>query len=136
MVDINKLSQAQDGVSGFDVAPGLLERDSFAQGFNEDANVEPDYRTEKEKTQDAFMYALPNTVIGGISEVAESMPGVDGADAEALVQSLTTEGMYRDFKEKEDGYKLGGALLTSMVPIFGMQKLMRSKSLYTKMEMF
>lgn len=133
MVDINK----QENQS---LAPGSQVPAQYLNSINTvnttvNAQTEtPDYRTQNQKTQDSFVYAIPNSIIGGISEIAESMPGIDEADADSLVRFLTTDGMLQDFKEKEDAYKLTGAIATSFVPIIGMQKLMRAKSIYGKFE--
>lgn len=138
MVDINKFINLNQEESELetpnDMPAGLLN--SATQPETEQAGdaVQPDYRTKNQKSMDGFLYALPNSIIGGIAEVAESLPGVDEEDAKGLVETLTTDGMYRDFEEKSDGYKLTGSLAVSLVPILGMQKLMRSKSLYDKME--
>lgn len=133
MLDINKKTNTS-------LAP---EQEIPAAYFNAVSNMsvsinaqtgEPDYRTQNQKRSDAFLYALPNAVIGGISEVAESLPGIDATDADALVKTLTTDGMYKDFKSKEDAYKLTGAIMTSFIPIVGVQKIMRAKSIYDKFE--
>lgn len=93
-----------------------------------------DFRTARQKSTDAFMYTLPNTVIAGLASVAESMPGTSDEGVDALVQTMTPEGMYRDYKNKEGGYKLAGGLLASVPVIFAVPKLMRAKSLYNKVE--
>jgi len=133
MVSLTDLEN-EDEISGFDVPASFLNHEPNLQGFSSDSVEEQDYRTKREKSSDAFKYAIPNSLIGGLSEIAESMPGIDENDANALVETLTTEGMKRNFDANEDAYKLTGALVSSFVPILGMQKLMRLKSVYNRIE--
>ena len=92
------------------------------------------YKSRAERTADALLFSIPNTVIGGLSVMAESIPGVDEEDVEAFRKKILPQALERSYTESREGFETAGTIASMAIPIIGVPKLMQSKAVFNAIE--
>ncbi len=130
MVDLTRAT-TQTAVSNR--APGFADsldrRFSYAAGFGEKPS-----ELKETTIGETLAYGIPNSIVGGLSEVIESMPGMDKKDAQAFQETVLPSGALANFRAHEAGYKTVGSLATMLIPITTVPRLMQSKKLASAIE--
>lgn len=122
-----ELGQSEDTI----YPAGFLDSLNSSFVFNDPASKTP-MKTIKQRNTDALTYALPNLLLGAFTEIAESLPGIDEKDVSEFVKSSTPDGIYQHFLENKEGAKTAGAIVTSIAPILGVTKIMKSEKIFNK----
>ena len=130
MVDLTapneNIPQEQDAPGYSDT---LDRRFSYADDFSD-----APYKKKEDRLAETLVYGVPNTVVGGLSEIIESMPGFDEEDSKAFQETILPEGALADFKSYESGYKALGSFAALALPITMVPRVMQSKGLFTALE--
>jgi len=111
---------------------GYLE--SLNKSYVATLNLDKEVKSRNQQNNDTLVYGIPRIALGAFTEIAAALPGISDEEADTMAKSFTPDSVFKDFLENKEGSQLAGALATSLIPIVGMTKLMKSKKVFNAVQ--
>lgn len=131
MTDLQKPKQ-QKSRAAFGRKPGYAKELTRQYSFGRNFSTAP-----AKSNEDAFidkMITPLNVVVGGLSELVESVTPLDKNDMDDMQKAILPSRMYEDYKAHETGYQMSGSFAGLLVPAILVPKIMQAPKVANAVE--